>query len=325
MEESGLGPCLEIDPSKFIIVLGPTFTAALLHQLELEDAVSSTSPAPAHAHALKVPGLDLSGLVKEGIATLLEAEQFSSAREKKEREHLYQRAFGVDPIEKLTASLHQCGRYVDWLNRSFGLSPMPNRSSPVLNHLVQLQDRGSLLVYTGCDDALSKIANLQVLLPEDMAEWCSGEQKGFMNVHGVYWKPNSLQLNSEVYKDPNHPFRCSMEQLVMTFKEKYVISIGVCESQLDNPMMANFTRTFLTIANGHRCFDLAMHPLQSGVRNLDLGLLHLPLPREGSQPGFTVMAVTDASSLLCELAKYITPILKNPLEVKNICFVLFFN
>lgn len=299
------GLSLEIDPSRFIIALGPGIVASLLqHPLGDDGANSilntSASPDP------KLPAVDVKSIVKEGIDILLESRQFQSAAERAECECLYSNALEVEPIMKLSTTMQQCGRYAEWLERCFRLDAVPgSKSSPLLSHLVKLHDSGALLLYTGCDDALSKLANLQVLLAqekESVVQWCNREKKGIMHVHGVYWKPDSLQLNCEVYNNPNHPSRAAMELLGAVLEKKFIISLGVCETgQLEHPMIAKFTRTFLTVASQRHCFNFGVEALSSdSSKKLGAGLLHMPLLRSHSLLPGSVNPLTEFSQMLCK-------------------------
>lgn len=321
------GPILEIDPSRFIFVLGPSFTSGVLHQSfskASDDGAPFLNTASSSRASVSspptVPGLDVKGMVNVGIALLLESGQFQTESERTECEHIYRSALERDPLMKLSSSLLQCGRYTEWLERCFRLDAVPvGKRAPVLSYLVQLLDSGALLLYTGCDEVLSKLANLQVLLPQEkeaVMQWASGVQRarGILHVHGVFWKPDSLQLNCEVYNDPSHPARPAMEHVAAIFKGKYVISLGVCDpGQISNPMMANFARTFLATASNRHCFNLTM---DGNFSERNLGLLDIPLvrnPRDNTMSlNIPVIHLSETSRLLCKLDSIVQ---------KKICFL----
>lgn len=285
---------MEINPSSFVLVLGPSFTGALLRESE-----GATRNAPA---------LDLKAMVDEGIAILLQSRHFQSEAERSECEQLYRRALEVDPLAKLTSSMQQCGRYADWLERCFRLDPAAasngasKRQAAILERLVSLVEKGALVLYTGCDDALSKHTSLQVLLAqtkEAVVQWGKGGLRGIMHVHGVYWKPDSLQLACEVYVNPNHPARAAMEQLGAIFQERRVITLGVYEpQQLDNPMMTNFATSFLATTPRH-CFNIALTPNSYYRDPGATKLLHLHPSPSGEIP--PILPVSEASRMLCKL------------------------
>lgn len=300
------GPCLEVDPSRFVVVMGPSFTAAVLQQALSEDgSLSWNGSAP------RLPAVDVKGMVKEGLSILMESRQFQSEAERAENEQLYIKALEVEPIMKLSTSMQQCGRYSEWLDRCFKLGAVSvARTPPILIHLEELQDAGALLVYTGCDDVLSKLTKQQVLTAEGecVLQWRKGQLKGIMHVHGVYWKPDSVQLNCEVYKSLSHPARTALEQLGSVFRDRFVISLGVCDTrQLDNPMMAVFTRTFLAAASHHHSFSLTMEPVspEHTAAGLLSGLLQLPcLKGTKILPDFSILPLRDTSRTLCEFKQH---------------------
>lgn len=302
MMEAVLGPCMEVDPSRFVVVMGPSFTAAVLQQAMCK----TRSPPSRNDPKQKLPAVNVKGMVNEGLSILMESRQFQSEPERAESEQLYRNALEVEPLMKLSTSMQQCGRYSEWLERCFSLGAVQARAPSILTHLAELQDSGALLVYTGCDDALCKLSGLQVLVAdreETVIQWRKGQLKGIMHVHGVYWKPESVQLNCDVYKTLNHPARTALEQLGSVFRERFVFSLGVCDTgQLDNPMMAVFTRTFLTAASHNHSFSLAMETTTpDAAAGLRSGLLQLPcLKRNEVCPDFSILPLRDSSRMLCE-------------------------
>ncbi len=298
------GPCLEVNPKKFVIVMGPPFTAAVLHQAFGESGTTQSSKNSSR-NAPRLPAVDVAGMVNEGLSILTESRQFQSEAERADTEQLYRSALEAEPVMKLSTSMQQCGRYAEWLDRCFRLVDMPTRAPALLRQLVDLQDRGALLVYTGCDDVLSKLAGQQVLLAETkegVERWGRGQLKGIMHVHGVYWKPGSVQLNCDVYKTPSHPTRAALEHLGSIFKERFVLSMGVCDiNQLDNPMMAVFIRTFLTVASHHQSFSLTLEKGSLYAAGISSGLLQLPgLRKRGGELADLVLPLRETSKMLCE-------------------------
>jgi hypothetical protein len=297
------GPSLEVDPSRFIVVMGPSFTAAVLQQALSENRSPSSNGVPGKQ---KLPVVDVRGMVNEGLSILMESRQFQSEAERSESEQLYRNALEVEPLMKLSTSMQQCGRYSEWLERCFRLEVVQARPPSILSHLTELQNSGALLVYTGCDDALCRLTGQQALVAEGeegVQQWRRGQLKGIMHVHGVYWKPESVQLNCDVYKTLEHPARPALELLGSMFRERYVISLGVCDTkQLDNPMMAVFTRTFLTAARHHHSFSLTMETASPDpAAGLRAGLLQLPcLKKSEGVPDFTISPLRESSKMLCE-------------------------
>lgn len=302
---------MEVDPGRFVIVLGPSFTANVLQQALGEDAAAASLSSP---HSL--PAMDAKAMVERGISVLLQSGQFQSESERAECERQYRIALEAEPLAKLVPSMQQCGRYAEWLERCFRLDALPGPTTTcpsILTQLVRLQENGALLLYTGCDDSLSKLMNQQVLIAQEkecVVQWGNGKKKGILHAHGVYWKPESVQLDCAVYKDPNHPTRSALEYLGAVLKDKFVVSLGVCDTEqlLDNPMVAVFTRTFLTAADQGHCFNLSMTPIPhpDSHQELRAGLLHLPCVRspwgngEDLLPDFTMAPLSETTRALCK-------------------------
>jgi len=303
MDSSRVRPCIEVEPSKFIIVVGPQLAEAAL-----SEAVVVTKDA-------KLPALSLTAMVSEGISILLDSKKFLQEAERAECEKLYRSAFQVDPLPKLLTNLQHCGGYAAWLDRCFQLRVETSKNSSTLNRLLELQSEGALLVYTGCDDVLSKLAGQRVLLPsEDFAGWVKGEKKGFLNVHGVYWKPETLQLQCEGYIDPNHPSRMAMGHLEQLFQQRSVIAVGTCDpTDLANPMLATFARSFLFTASSNVTsrqyrFHLSLDPRSTSSGNLreyyNRCVLNLPQFRnpfqEHERLGWTIVSLRSQARALCK-------------------------
>lgn len=301
---------MEIDPSRFVLVLGPSFTAALLHQMLDGEGDTPLGSAATPSSAAKLPAFDVKGLVKEGVDILLESRPFQTDAERREYEQLYSQALEVDPLPQLSTSLQQCGRYVEWLERCFRLDgnllakcsdkhPHP----PLLSHLVDLVERGALLLYTGCDEVLSKLTNLQVLLAqnqETVGQWGRGELRGILQPHGIYHKPDTLQLGCEVYQVPQHPCRAAMEQIGAIVRGRCVMTLGMYErAQRDNPMVAKFAATFLEVGNGHR-FNLT---LELDCKEESALNIYCDAAMAQSQ----VRPLSEASQVLCKQAIYPLP------------------
>ena len=309
MDSGRIRPCIEVEPSKFIVVVGPRLAEAVL------------SEAVVTAKGAKLPALSLTAMVSEGVSVLLDAKKFQQEAERAECEKLYRSAFQVDPLPKLLTNLHHCGGYAAWLERCFQLRVETTKNnSPTLNRLLELQSEGALLVYTGCDDVLSKLASQRVLLPsEDFASWVKGEKKGFLNVHGVYWRPETLQLQCEGYLDPNYPSRMAMGHLEQLFQQRSVIAVGTCDpTDLANPMLAMFARSFLFSASSNVTsrqyrFHLSLDPRSTAsggsLREISGSrcILNLPQFRSPFQDyermGWIIFSLRSQARALCKCWK----------------------
>ena len=302
----GFRPCLEIEPSKFMLVVGPRFAATVLSEMVAVEGA-------------KFPALGLAEMVNEGISILLGLKQIQNEAQRAECEKLYRNTFQEDPLPRLLQELQRCGGYDSWLERCFQLhtESFSKNSPPILERLLELQSHGALLMYTGCDDTLSKLTNQQVLLPtEDLSDWLMRRKRGFLNIHGVYWKPKSLQLNCEVYTDPSHPCRLAFGQLEQIFQQRSVIALGTCDHiDLATPMLAAFAKSFLFASAGNVLqdrFHLSLDPVgssgglldQIGSNNggcvLNLPLFRSHLWRTHDGVGWNVISLREPAKQLCK-------------------------
>lgn len=280
-------PCLEIDPSDFVIAIAPSFVSYVLSGERRGGP--GTAPAP------KLPAASLSDMIDEGVSILLSSRHFESENERLEFEQFCRRMLLGDPLRKLISNLHMNGGYIEWLRRCFMLDPVPacsDETLAILKQLLYLQERGALLLYTGYDDALSKLSNLQVVLPEgknSVVEWARGERRGLLHVHGVYCKPESLQFDCEMYDRP------VIEELGRVFQAKHVVSFGAYDTQLDNPILVRFSNIFLPMARDCHSFHF---PLSGGDYDTSRsGTLRLPWVKCNQLP---IAPIADISKSLCE-------------------------
>lgn len=237
-----MDPCIEIDPGKFVVVVGPRFTASLVGELAADGATAGASP----------PIFTFKDIVNEGIDLLLRADSFpGGAGERTKREMLYKNAYELDPtfaLRKVADGLKKLGRYPEWLDRLFkrdfsyaaaAAGRAPPSPPPGLARLLELQRKGALLVYLHCDDALDSMAGLQPLLPEregHAAKWRAGETAGFLHVHGVYSEPETVRLD---YEAGGEDHACCEELLRPAFEERHVVALGL-EEHAEDPLLSRF-------------------------------------------------------------------------------------
>ena len=238
-------PCIEIDPSKYVIVVGPQFTVSVMKELSASESADECNSG--------APILAFSGIVEEGIKLLLETEQFQNESERVKFETLYRNAYELEPLfalRKIAASLKKTGRYSEWLNRVFEWKPLSNthvQSSHSLQHLLQLQRNGALLVYTHCDDILDRAANMQPVLLEnadDAAKWSRGELPGFLHLYGVFRDPGTVKLDCDFYGNVTHPVHHTVKTLKDLFQARHSIVLGF-NSPSDDPLQSKFLETFV--------------------------------------------------------------------------------
>ena len=262
---SNIEPCLEIDPSKFVFVIGPSFTKTVLQELNSyatstdtisdsgDTAATTTTPVATANKQQQSPTFELSNIVTQGVGVLLETEDFQNEEEKLKCEFRYKNAYELDPLfayRKVAANLQKSGKYADWLKRSFEVHVEPTHTSPSLLHLLQLQKKGALLLYVHCDDVLSKVSKTSPILLEDtegLELWFKGERDGFLHVHGVYWQPYTVKLDCEIYDNQAHQLKPATERLKHVFDERQCIMIGL-DQHSDEPLLSKFLEKYITFA-----------------------------------------------------------------------------
>ena len=232
-------PCLEIDPRKFLLVVGPQFTAAVLKEIT-NEAVAQSKLA-----------LTSRQLVTVGIHLLLETEEFQSDAERAKCDTLYRNAYELDPlfaVKKLSSSLQKYGKYAEWLQRAFGVDLVLSSESPSLEKVRHLQQEGALVVYTHYDDVLCRVTKTKPVLlndPSNFERWCCGEIEGILHVHGVYSELDTVVFDSDAYQTPGHPFQTAASQLGAVFGARHMLMIGFdTEKHSEDPLLTKFVERF---------------------------------------------------------------------------------
>ena len=250
--------CLEIDPSKFLFVIGPDFTTSVIR--ELSEAygrlpINGDRSDREDGKSIKTPAFALKHIVDEGIRVLLDTEEYSSDVERSKCELLYRNAYELDPqfaLKKVSMSLQKSGRYAEWLRRAFEVELeahfLAASHSVSLHHIIELQNRGALLIYVHCDDILSRVSRTSPVLledPEGLDQWLKGEKPGFLHVHGVFWEPDTVKLDGQFYEGSSLHVRPSAERLKQLFQERQTVVIG-CESHSSDPLLSQFIKEYMS-------------------------------------------------------------------------------
>ena len=249
--------CLEIDPSKFLLVIGPNFTTCVIKELSDSYSLSLKSQGRADLHngyPARTPDFALKRIVDEGIRVLLDSEEYASETERSKCELLYRNAYELDPqfaLKKVTVSLQKSGRYAEWLRRAFEFeleSHLLSSQSVSLHRVLELQSQGARLVYVHCDDILSRVTGTSPILledPEGLEQWLRGEKQGFLHVHGIYWEPDTVKLDGQFYENSSHYSGQTSKRLKLLFQEKHTIVIG-CESHPSDPLLTQFLKEYIS-------------------------------------------------------------------------------
>ena len=278
-----MDPCLEVDPSRLVIVVGPAFTANVYRDLD------------SGAECCKLPTFAYSSAVEEGVTMILDTEAGRTDAERSKHEMLYRNAYELDPIfalRKVSEKLKKHGRYDEWLNRLFARE-LPSAEAPKnLQHLLELQSAGALLVYTHCDDTLSRALNTQPFLleqPRHAERWSNGEM-GFLHVHGVYTDPITVKLDCDLYERNSSSNNSSIIILHKVFEERCAVLLGF-DSYTSDPLQAKFFEGFIGKSTSRR------HVFTLGENIVPLGL---PMPSCDASLGKMVCTMTESSVSLCK-------------------------
>lgn len=307
-------PSLEIDPSKYVLVIGPSFTAKVLDEINSGDEHSSI------VRLVQRPALTSGHILGLGIRVLLEAETFSSQADKVKCETLYKNAYELDPLfamRKLSSSLQKCGKYGDWLKRSFEVDLRHLNESPSLLQIRQLQERGALLVYTHYDDVLSQASNTQPVLLNDsqhFESWTKGESEGILHAQGVYSDPNTVTFDCEIYDSPNHPMNPTADMLQQLFLKRHVIMIGFdAEKLTEDPLLTKFAEKYIAPVPLHQhtfLLSQASNPVDLNcVRNIVMVSV-VDQQAVPQQPSAFIYPLKESSLSLCKCKGgiiYLTP------------------
>lgn len=285
-----MNACLEIQPGQYTIVVGPKFAVKVLKETQLVLETAATH----------LPTSAFSDIVDLGISFLLDDETFPSDAERVKFEVRYKNAYELDPVfvaRKIVSSLKKSGRYEEWLSKLFARNHRPRQPSRSLHHVLQLQSLGALLVYVHCDDVLSRAANLSPILMEDehqMERWLRGECAGFLHVHGVYSKPETVKLDCELYDNAAHPMRARAARLKEILSNRHTILLGSDWDQLPNdPLLSRFCENFVSGSAERHSFVFSSDK-SSALPGLPLFVT------PNATPMSTLSSLTGSSAALCE-------------------------
>ena len=280
---------LEIQPDRYAIIVGPRFAAKV---------VKETLDIPA-GEGVRLPTFEFSAIMDHGVAFLLDGETLTSDAERSKFEARYKNAYELDPafvLRKIVSSIKTAGRYEEWLSELFACDYQPRVASRSVQRLLALQDQGALLVYVHCDDILARAAGLQPVLMENeeqMDRWARGECAGFLQLHGVYSKPSSVQLDCQLYDNASHPLYATAERLKQVLSTRDTILLGDDWEQLSSdPLLTNFCKRFVSDSAAGR------HSFVLGAADNSPDLPGLPVFAAAPFP--SVSHLTESSVDLCK-------------------------
>jgi hypothetical protein len=280
--------CLEIQPQRYAIVVGPNFAAEVV-----KEALHTDSDD------VKLPAYEFRSIVNHGVSYLLDKETFASDTERAKFEARYKNAYELDPVfvlRKIISSLQTAGCYKEWLTELYACKfPTNLKESRSLQRLLTLQSQGALLVYVHCDDILARAAGQEPVLlnnEKQMERWAKGECVGFLQPHGVYTEPDTVQLNCQLYDSDAPTVKAEVERLKQFLCSRSTILLGDDWSKLSSdPLLANFCKRFVSESTERHSFVL-------GTTANDSALPGLPV--YATTPCPAVYPLTDTSKELCK-------------------------
>ena len=225
-------PCLEIDPVRTMMVLGPQVTAQCLGDCSTHH-------------------LSYRQLVESGIKTALEMESFRSKEDRARKETLLRHAYELEPAfasSKVVEVLRSHGRYENWLKQTFSAAnvKLTEKGNTVLQHLLALRQEGVRLAYTHYDETLSRVLGLPPVILEDeegVKKWSQGFP-ALLHLHGVAVHPQSVMFDCLSYE--NAVGGAPSAHLVLEqFRSKTVIFVGFDDIYFD-PFLHKLVKTFAT-------------------------------------------------------------------------------
>ena len=288
---------LEIQPDRFAVVVGPQFATQVVKELFRDGARDGAD------EKVTLPTFDFKSIVDRGVSYLLEKETFVDDAARAKFEARYSNAYELDPVfvlRKITSSLRAAGCYGEWLAELFECRLLTGgSSSESLERLLDLQSRGALLVYAHCDEIVARAAGQEPVVLNDLGDlerWATGERVGILQPHGVYSKPDSVQLDCQLYDGAAHPLSAAMERLEQALGGRSVILLGDDwgAALSHDPLLANFCRRFVRIPGGEGGDAVVLNTSRDSAEQL------LGLPVNASSPFPFIYPITRGSSDLCE-------------------------
>ena len=223
-------PCLEIDPVRTLMVLGPQVTAQCLGDCSTHH-------------------LSYRLLVESGIKTALEVESFDSKEDRTRKETLLRHAYELEPAfasSKVVEVLRSHGRYESWLKQTFSTASVKvtEKGNAILQHLLALRQEGVRLAYTHYDETLSRALGLPPVILED-AEGVKKWSQGFpalLHLHGAAAHPQSVMFDCLSYEN-SVGGTSSADVVLEQFRSKTVIFVGFDDIYFD-PFLPKLVKTF---------------------------------------------------------------------------------
>lgn len=223
-------PCIEVDPVRTLMVLGPQVTAQCLGDCSTHH-------------------LSYRLLVESGIQAALEVESFHSKEDRARKETLLRHAYELEPAfasSKIAEILRSHGHYENWLKQTFSIANVKfsEKGKAILQHLLTLRQEGVRFAYTHYDETLSLALGLPAIILED-AEGVKKWSQGFpalLHIHGAASHPQSVKFDCLSYENAvgGAP---AVDLVQEQFRNKTVIFVGFDDIYCD-PFLLKLVKTF---------------------------------------------------------------------------------
>ena len=230
--------CVDVDPVRTLLVLGPQITAQCLS--ECRDPATNAHPT----------FLEYRRIVETGIKRSLELENLANSEAIRRKEMLLVNAYELEPTfaaSKVLETLKEHNEYESWMKEMSISSKgyhFDASSSPTLQYLLFLRREGVRLIYTHYDDLLARALGLPVVLMEDdenARKWSQGFP-ALLHIHGVFSRPQSIKMDCLCYKTQVGEGKAA-DIVREQFQSRAVIFLGFDEPFVD-PLLPKMLSSF---------------------------------------------------------------------------------
>ena len=245
-----LDPTVQVDPNRCICVVGPQIAAEYL---------SSTERA-------RTPAVfSYRKLVESGIQRVLEVESFQTDEERVRKQTLLVNAYELEPAfasNKVVETLKAHGCYEQWLAEMFSslrCAPTQRGTNATIDHLLHLQDKGMLLVYSHCDSILDTALGCEPILPDSedaVRSWALRRTSGLLHIHGVHTHPASMKWDCVAY-DSAVGGSIGGRVLKDLCKTRTVLFVGF-DGEYFDPLLPKFAKLFASAGHAPARYPLMM-------------------------------------------------------------------
>ena len=246
--------CVEVDPIRTLLVLGPHVTAQCLS--ETRD------------HSVHPAFLEYKRIVEGGIRKSLDLDNLMNNETMRRKEMLLMNAYELEPAfaaHKVFETLKEHGEYEAWMKETFQNSKefhFDGSSSSTLQYIMSLRREGVRLVYTHYDDLMARALGLPVVLMEDeegARKWSQG-YPAMLHLHGVFSRPQSMKMDCLCYKTQVGEGKAA-DILREQFQSRAVVFAGFDEPFVD-PLLPKVLSTFAAPTTMPTSFPLLLTTLQ---------------------------------------------------------------